>query len=78
MIMSLGILSVNPIQLGMQFLEKEPNKFECLVNSQWTACDKTTICSNYKDEHREGVSYRAIRSDPEYLDNWVDKLALLC
>ncbi len=27
--MTLGILSVNPIQLGMQFLEKEPNKFEC-------------------------------------------------
>jgi MFS family permease len=48
------------------------------VNNIWQTCDKATICSKFSTESREGVSYRAIRSDPEYLDNWVDKLGLLC
>jgi len=25
-----------------------------------------------------GVNYRPIKSDPEYIDNWVEKLSLLC
>ena len=62
----------------MQFLEKEPSKFECLNNNEWGSCNKATICSRYPGEIREGVSYRSIKSDPDYLNNWVDKLALLC
>ena len=62
----------------MQFLEKEPNKFECHVNGNWEHCDKATICSRYPNEKREGESYRSIKTDPEYIDNWVDKLGMLC
>jgi len=57
----------------MQFLEKEPNFFECEgVDGHWSACKKEAICS------QNLVNYRPVKSDPEFLDNWVDKLGLLC
>ena len=43
-IMCLGIFSVNPIQLGLQFLEKVPNHLECNLennltkNKEWQPC----------------------------------------
>ena len=76
-VLSLGILSVNPIEFGMQFLEKVPNKFECSSKAgKWSNCTKDLICKSKK--HGEYITYRAIQDDPEYLVNWVDKLGLLC
>ena len=78
-ILTLGILSFNPVQLGMQFLEKVPSKFECRIDNQWQACTKSHICDTYyPNEVREGVSYRSVKTDPNYLNNWVDKLGMLC
>lgn len=63
-------------------MEREPNTFECLQNpspgkSYWHSCSKTQICNKYGPEHF-GTHFRPIKSDPEYLDNWVEKLNLLC
>ena len=45
LVMALGILSVNPIEFGMQFLEKEPNQFECGgIDGKWRPCTKEEIC----------------------------------
>jgi len=64
----------------MQFLEKVPSKFECQINSQWQTCSKQHICDTYypHGEVREGVSYRSVKNDPNYLNNWVEKLGILC
>lgn len=63
----------------MQFLEKNPSKFECMIDNQWKSCTKEHICeSYYPHEVREGVSYRSVKSDPNYLNNWVNKLGMLC
>ena len=46
---------MNPIEFGMQFLEKEPNALECAnvgidgilkTGSQWRSCTKDEICSS--------------------------------
>ena len=50
-VVALGILSVNPLQLGFQFLEKLPNKFECIgEDGSWKPCTRAHICSHLKDE----------------------------
>ena len=75
--LSLGILSVNPIEFGLQFLEKMPNKLECSSGAgKWSQCSQQQICKGKKNG--ENVSYRAVSDDPEYIVNWVDKLGLLC
>ena len=51
----------------------------CQINNQWQSCTKTHICETYyPHEIREGLSYRSVKSDPNYLNNWVDKLGMLC
>jgi hypothetical protein len=61
--------SYTPILLGLTFLEKEPERFECYHDDteQWTECTKTEIC----EEHLDHDHYHAIEDDPEYIDNWV-------
>lgn len=50
MVVGLGILSVNPLQLGFQFLEKLPNRFECREGDRWVPCTRQFICEKYADE----------------------------
>ena len=50
LVVALGILSVNPLQLGFQFLEKIPNRFECAEGNRWLPCTKEFICSKYAEE----------------------------
>lgn len=40
----------------------------------WNQCTDEEICS----EHIPKDHYRPVKSDPEYLDNWVNKMDLLC
>ena len=69
----------------MAFLEAVPPKFECIQYSSpkmvhndhthsWKTCNKQEICAEKMDPEL----YRPITTDPEYLDNWVEKLDLLC
>lgn len=76
--MTLAILSFNPVQLGMQFLEKVPSKYECIINNKWQECTRLHICDTYPNEIREGSSYRYVKTEPGFLNNWVDKLGILC
>ena len=56
----------------MFFLEKL-NKYECFENNIWVPCTQNEIC---QDE--ENTIFRAIKNDTLYLDNWVEKLDLIC
>ena len=80
-------MSVMPLTNGLAFLEKTPNAFECRqVSSQkmsdlvsdhkpsWKSCTAKEICALNLAQK----DYRAIKTDPEYLDNWVPKLDMLC
>ena len=76
----MSIISVNPIELGMPFLEREPAELECYHKNQpdtWHSCTKEEICRAHSSG-RMNLVYRANKSDPEYLNNWVIKLGLLC
>lgn len=42
--------------------------------SLWVDCTQKYIC----DQKLSKSNYRPVKSDPEYLNNWVDKLDLLC
>ena len=68
--------SYTPILLGLTFLEKEPERFECYHDNtgQWTECSKTEIC----EQHLDHEHYHAIEDDPDYIDNWVEKYDMLC
>ena len=54
------------------FLEKL-NKYECKKADLWVPCTQHEICHNVKN-----TIFRAIKSDEFYLDNWVEKLDLVC
>ena len=76
-----------PVACSLAFLEKLPTEFECVQESSfkmiadedshlvnWKHCTKTEICaSSLPREH-----YRPVETDIGYLNNWVDKLGLLC
>ena len=40
----------------------------------WKQCTKKEICAEKLPAHK----YRFIKSDPEYLINWVQKMNLIC
>lgn len=74
------MLSYQPLQFGLSFLEKEPNRFECqryhdkvdennqtVSEETWEECTKSEICSQGIPKDK----YRADENDPEYFDNWV-------
>jgi MFS family permease len=80
-------MSVMPLTNGLAFLEKTPSLYECrqvsanrmsdLVSdhkSSWKTCTVKEICAMNLPQK----DYRANKSDPEYLDNWVPKLDMLC
>ena len=73
--MQLGILSCNPIILGIHFLEHEPQYFRCKTGSSWHDCTKIDICTGSYDKYT-GVS--DVEKDPEFIDNWVVSMDLLC
>mmetsp|Transcript_24027 Transcript_24027/g.36967 ORF Transcript_24027/g.36967 Transcript_24027/m.36967 type:complete len:262 (-) Transcript_24027:1110-1895(-) len=87
MVLTSSLLSVFPIVAGMAFLEKAPPKFRCkqfsaermdnvLMNHQmsWKSCNREEICA----EALPKSDYQPIKTESEYLDNWVEKLDLLC
>ena len=76
-------LSTYPLLGGMAFLEKVPAHFECYDNSHsnmtssplgWHPCTQDNICS----QKLSSSHYRAVTTDEDYLDNWVEKFSLLC
>ena len=83
---TLIVNEIDNVLFGMAFLELEPKHFECqetehytdseghdVATETWRDCSKSEICEKgYDHDH-----YRAVHDD-EYLDNWVDKLELLC
>ena len=70
----------DPMLFGLSFLELEPKHFECRSvdvdtgAETWKHCTKEEICGNALSKE----DYRPVKDDPEYIDNWVDKLDLLC
>jgi len=46
----------------------------------WNKCSKEEICQNkeYGPNNLRPAKIRPVKTDPEYLDNWVEKLDLLC
>lgn len=44
------------------------------LKTSWKSCTVKEICAMNLSQKE----YRAIKSDPEYLDNWVPKLDMLC
>ena len=40
----------------------------------WKACTVKEICAEKLPKNK----YRAVKSDEEYFDNWVEKLDMLC
>jgi hypothetical protein len=73
--MQLGILSCNPIILGLHFLQHEPLYFRCKSHGQWTECSKTQICQGNYDDY---LAIDDVKRDPEFIDNWVVQMNLLC
>ena len=82
-----ALLAVFPIVAGMAFLEKAPPRFECrqfsagrmnnvLMNHQfsWKECTRDEICA----ENLQKSDYKPVVTESEYLENWVEKLDLLC
>ena len=82
-----NLLCVKPFSDGLSYLEKVPPAFECeqysskgmtdiIQNHQksWKACTVKEICAEKMPKHK----YRPVKSNPEYLNNWVQKLDLLC
>jgi len=82
-----SLMSVMPLTNGLAFLEKTPNMYECRqvsshrmsdlvsdLKSSWKSCTAKEICAMNLAQK----DYRAIKSDPEYLDNWVPKLDMVC
>ena len=60
-----------PTIAGIYFLEREPKKFTCLKYNKWVPCNKEEICN-------DNLPYKPDKSEPEYLDNWVEKFNMLC
>ena len=67
-----GVVAYDWIFHALFFLEKL-NKYECYKGDLWVPCTKHEICRN-----EESTVFRAVTTDPFYLDNWVSKLDLLC
>ena len=64
-----------PVMLGLAFLEKEPDRYECHnpETDEWNECGVDEICDNNKDKSE----YRPVHDD-EYIENWVEKYDLTC
>ena len=64
-----------PLFLGLAFLEKEPDRYEChdAQTDEWRECGVDEICNNNLDKSE----YRPVHDD-EYIDNWVEKYDLTC
>ena len=77
LLITMGILSCNPIILGMHFLQREPKYYKCWAGSKWEPCSKRQIClgSYSKDSY---VPISDTSKDSEFIDNWVDRMNLLC
>ena len=76
--------SADPLILGLAFLEVEPTSYSCYYDpntpenpsddGQWQSCTKDDVCAKELPHDR----YKPDTSDPEYIDNWVEKFDLLC
>jgi len=76
--------SADPLVLGLAFLEIEPSSYQCYYDAntsenpsdegQWQACTKDDICNKNIPKER----YHADPSDPENIDNWVERYGTLC
>lgn len=61
----------------MHFLQREPRYYKCKVGSAWQPCTKRQIClGGYSRDTYMAES--DVSKDPEYIDNWVDRMNLLC
>lgn len=65
-----AVLAIQPIWTGIAFLEKIPPHFECKstgsMTNSWKACTRDDICNS-----KGSIDYRPIKTDEEYLINWV-------
>lgn len=85
-----ALLAKYPLVGGLSFLEKIPPKFECLdltpmekmkgpsrddnEGPKWIKCTNTEICSKKVPK----IQYRPVTDHPEYFNNWVEQMDLLC
>lgn len=65
-----------PIVQGLQFDELMPSKFLCRASTDaaWAPCTREAICEKAMAKNL----FTAVRSDPEYLHNWVEHFDMLC
>jgi len=61
---------LDPLLLGIGFLEREPRRFECRdqTSNEWRPCSKEEICGR----HLSKDQYKPVKDDDEYFDNWVE------
>jgi hypothetical protein len=60
-----------PLVQGIVFLEREPKQLKCFKYHKWMPCNKEEIC-------RDGLQFLIDKTEPEFLDNWVQKFGMLC
>ena len=59
-------------------MEKEPNYFQCQFGGgqSWEPCTKDEICLALAED--PSFKYRAVETDSEYMENWVQRFDMLC
>ena len=78
----MGICSYDWILFTMQFLEKMPN-YLCLTDpnsfsDNWVSCGREEICADLELPNRKFTAFKPNKTDDDYLDNWVEKLDMMC
>jgi len=69
----LSFVTYHPLIGGLSFLEKVPDSFICTLDQadEWDTCTRTEICE-------AGLSRSQYKPTGSYIDNWIDRLDMLC
>jgi len=73
----MGILSCNPLIIGIGFLLVEPTQFRCKnhLTGIWEACHKDQVCNEFGGDRS---LYYAVTEAPDFIYNWTLKFDLIC